>query len=510
MPCQVILGYSYHTKTWGVGGMALNRGRWARQPRAGGADRARKSGEVHLVLLALLLALALGRLGADLLVVLLEGREVLTGLGELTLLHALTDVPVHEGALGVHQVELVVQAGPRLGDGRGVGQHAHGALHLGEVATRHDGRRLVVDADLEAGRAPVDELDGPLGLDGGDRGVDVLGDDVTTVEHAARHVLAVARVALDHLVGRLEAHVGDLGDRELLVVRLLGRDDRSVGGEREVDPRVRHQVGLELGEVDVERTIEPERGRDRRDDLGDEPVEVGVGRALDVEVPAADVVDGLVVDHERAVGVLEGGVAREDRVVRLDDGGRDLRGRVDGELELRLLAVVDREPLHEERGEARAGTATERVEDQETLETGALVGELADPVEDQVNNLLTDGVVTTGVVVGGVLLAGDQLLRVEELAVGTGADLVDDGGLEVDEDAARDVLAGTSLREEGVERVVATADGLVRGHLAVGGNAVLEAVELPAGVTDLATGLANVDGDAFTHVEGLGSLGGFG
>ena len=33
-----------------------------------------------LVLLALLLALALGRLGADLLVVLLEGREVLTGL----------------------------------------------------------------------------------------------------------------------------------------------------------------------------------------------------------------------------------------------------------------------------------------------------------------------------------------------------------------------------------------------------------------------------------------------
>ena len=35
---------------------------------------------IHLVLLALLLALALGRLGADLLVVLLEGGEVLAGL----------------------------------------------------------------------------------------------------------------------------------------------------------------------------------------------------------------------------------------------------------------------------------------------------------------------------------------------------------------------------------------------------------------------------------------------
>merc|ERR1719263_605444 len=51
--------------------------------RRGGGQRG-----ARLVLLALLLALALGRLGADLLVVLLEGGEVLAGLGELALLHA--------------------------------------------------------------------------------------------------------------------------------------------------------------------------------------------------------------------------------------------------------------------------------------------------------------------------------------------------------------------------------------------------------------------------------------
>jgi len=45
----------------------------------------------RLVLLALLLALALGGLGANLLVVLLEGGQVLAGLGELALLHALAD-----------------------------------------------------------------------------------------------------------------------------------------------------------------------------------------------------------------------------------------------------------------------------------------------------------------------------------------------------------------------------------------------------------------------------------
>jgi hypothetical protein len=52
------------------------------------------------------------------------------------------------------------------------------------------------------------------------------------------------------------------------------------------------------------------------------------------------------------------------------------------------------------------------------------------------------------------------------------------------------VLASTSLREEGVERVIATTDGLVGGHLAVGLDAVLEAVKLPAGIAGLDTSLA--------------------
>merc|ERR1712070_354992 len=110
-----------------------------------------------LVLLALLLAFALGRLGADLLVVLLERGEVLAGLREFALLHALANVPVDEGALGIHEVELVVDARVELGDGGRVGHHRDGAHHLGKVTAGNDGRRLVVDAALEARRAPVDE-----------------------------------------------------------------------------------------------------------------------------------------------------------------------------------------------------------------------------------------------------------------------------------------------------------------------------------------------------------------
>ena len=53
-----------------------------------------------------------------------------------------------------------------------------------------------------------------------------------------------------------------------------------------------------------------------------------------------------------------------------------------------------------------------------------------------------------GVVVGGVLFAGDELLGVEQLAVGPGADLVDYGGLEIDEQSSGDVTTGTGFRKK--------------------------------------------------------------
>ena len=59
-------------------------------------------------------------------------------------------------------------------------------------------------------------------------------------------------------------------------------------------------------------------------------------------------------------------------------------------------------------------------------------------------------------------------------------------------DRARHVLAGARLAEERVERIVATADRLVRRHLTVRLDPVLEAEELPARVANLETGLADL------------------
>ena len=66
-------------------------------------------------------------------------------------------------------------------------------------------------------------------------------------------------------------------------------------------PRVRHQVGLELVQVDIESSVKPKTGSDGRDYLRDDSVQVAVGGQLDVQVTSTDVVDCLIVDHEGTV-----------------------------------------------------------------------------------------------------------------------------------------------------------------------------------------------------------------
>ena len=105
-------------------------------------------------------------------------------------------------------------------------------------------------------------MDGSLGFDVGDGCVDVLWNNITTVQEAAGHVFTVTWVTFDHLVGWLETCVGDFRDGELFVIGFLGRDDWCVGGQREVNTRVWNQVSLELSKIDIEGTIESEGSGD--------------------------------------------------------------------------------------------------------------------------------------------------------------------------------------------------------------------------------------------------------
>jgi len=228
-----------------------------------------------------------------------------------------------------------------------------------------------------------------------------------------------------------------------------------------MDSWIWDQVSLEFGDIDVKGTIESEGSGKGGDNLGNESVKVGVGWSLDIEVSSADIINGFVIDHDGDIGVLEEGVSGEDGVVWLNNGGGDLWGWIDGESELGFFTVIDGKSLEEERSETGTGSSTDGVEDEETLETSALIGKLSDSVEAEINDFLTNGVMSSGEVVGGIFLSGDELLWMEELSVSSGSDLINNGWLEIEEDGSWDVLSSSILGEEGVESIITTTDGFV-------------------------------------------------
>ena len=156
----------------------------------------------------------------------------------------------------------------------------------------------------------------------------VFRNDIAAVQQASSHVLPITRIAFDHLVVGFEA-----GHRDLLhgigFMRCLGsRDNGRVGDKGEVNAGIWDQISLKFVQIDVEGPIEAERGSDRGYDympsapviiprthvaagkrtLSNEPVKILVIRSLNPEVPTANVVNRLIINHEAAVGVLQGGV----------------------------------------------------------------------------------------------------------------------------------------------------------------------------------------------------------
>jgi hypothetical protein len=175
--------------------------------------------------------------------------------------------------------------------------------------------------------------------------------------------------------------------------------------------------------------------------LSNQAVEVLVVWSLNAKIATADVIDGLVVDHEAAIRVFESGMSGQDGVVWLDNGRCHLRSWVDAELKLALLAIVNRQTLHQQRAKTGTCATTEGVEDKETLQTSAIISNTANLIQDLVDELLPNGVMATSVVVGRILFPGDHLFGVEQTSIRAGAHFVDDIGFEIAVNGTRDIFA---------------------------------------------------------------------
>ena len=76
--------------------------------------------------------------------------------------------------------------------------------------------------------------------------------------------------------------------------------------------------------------------------------------------------------------------------------------------------------------------------------------------------------------------------------------LTDNSGFQVYEDGTRNVFSRSSFAEKRVKGIITTADGFVARHLAIRLNSMLQAVQLPTSISNLNSGLANVDRNTLT------------
>jgi len=86
-----------------------------------------------------------------------------------------------------------------------------------------------------------------------------------------------------------------------------------------VDSWIRDQIGLEFSNIDVQSSIESQRGSQRGNDLGYQSVQVSIGWSFNIQLSSADIIDSFIVQHNINIGVFQQRVGGQDTVVWFND-----------------------------------------------------------------------------------------------------------------------------------------------------------------------------------------------
>merc|ERR1719386_242166 len=130
---------------------------------------------------------------------------------------------MYESSFGVHKIEFMIDSGEDFSNSSRVRDHAYSSHNFSEITTWDNSWRLVVDTTFETSWAPINELDGSLGFDGGNGSVDIFWDNITSVHHTTGHVFTVSWVTFGHHGSWFESGVGDFGNRELFMISFFSR-----------------------------------------------------------------------------------------------------------------------------------------------------------------------------------------------------------------------------------------------------------------------------------------------
>merc|ERR1719386_593795 len=87
---------------------------------------------------------------------------------------------MYESSFGVHKIEFMINSREYFSNSSRVRDHAYSSHNFSEITTWDNSWRLIVNTTFETSWAPINELDGSLGFDGGNGSVDVFWYNITS------------------------------------------------------------------------------------------------------------------------------------------------------------------------------------------------------------------------------------------------------------------------------------------------------------------------------------------
>ena len=148
-----------------------------------------------------------------------------------------------------------------------------------------------------------------------------------TNRYAYGEVAAMSRVGGSHHVFGVEHLLGKFRNGDSTVLLASAGSQGGVTSHEEVKTWERNHVDGQLPQIRVELTREAQAGRNTGHDDGHKVVKVTVRWGRQLESAEANIVQGLVVDTESLVRVLDELVNREGSIVRLGMDASDTRVR---------------------------------------------------------------------------------------------------------------------------------------------------------------------------------------
>ncbi len=226
-------------------------------------------------------------------------------------------------------------------------------------------------------------------------------------------------------------------------------------------------------------------------------VEVSVCGCGELEGAEADVVQSLVVNAVRLVGVLDKLVHRQGGVVRLDDGVGNFRRRENGESAHHSIRIFLTNLGNEKSSHTRTGTTTERMSNLKSLKAVTRLRFLSNDIENRIDQFSAFSVVTFSPIVTGSGLTENEIIRSKNLTEGSGANRIHRSGFEIHENRSWNISTAGSFVEVNVDslelkiRIAVVSTSWI--------NAVLVADNFPELSADLITALTSLNVNNLSH-----------